>query len=97
MTDKHDYKTTRERMTKNIIWRDGCTIQDVEAVLSALQIAERLQSGEVSGLAQDEFIENAYLECQWNGDDGYDAHIHHFDRGIKAMATQLLEEIEDGE
>jgi hypothetical protein len=40
---KHDYKSTLERMKQARAWRDGCTVQQQDAVISALEIAERLQ------------------------------------------------------
>lgn len=84
----HDFEGVLKRMTEARSWKDGCAIQQVEAVLVALRIAGRLQKGEVSDGMYDVGDEMCMSFADRNEftDD---------EEVFKAMSQQLFKECED--
>jgi predicted heme/steroid binding protein len=89
--NKHDYKAVLENLPKNntpqmtiACWFD----RNEQTIKSALRIAVKLQSGDVSDEAASNGLHAAIKDYGTDVTDEYKA-------AFKAMAAQVMEEVED--
>jgi hypothetical protein len=98
MTDKHDFKGAFRKFslltTKSYIGDryEECGGANVDTILKALKIADRLQSGEVSN-------EMAWFDSDTDFTKGKAFSISQHERRelFKAMSQQLIKEVSDEE